>query len=190
MQIFCKALRGRKAHFYDRILFAERRHSSPICLYIRMTKISEWAMVRKYQRADPKVLRRENEVLQRTTDVAIRPEMPATRCSGLGRNLGKRIAGTNRLRMRYCPCAMFVRRRSMRKYFVSAGMIAAVGVSVAFISPKPAGAFVAHQDGLAKTATAANTVIEVKRSLSKGTPPGWHHGRKRGWTGNRPPRQR
>jgi hypothetical protein len=76
----------------------------------------------------------------------------------------------------------------MRKYFVSAGMIAAVGVSVAFISPQPAGAFVAHQDGLAKTATAANTVIEVKRLLSKGTPPGWHHGRKR-WTGNRPPGQ-
>lgn len=78
----------------------------------------------------------------------------------------------------------------MRRYFVSAGIVTAIGVSVAFVSPQPAGAFVTHQDGLAKTATAANNVIEVKRSLSKGTPPGWHHGRKRGWTGNRPPGQR
>ena len=35
--------------------------------------------------------------------------------------------------------------------------------------------------------TAANSVIEVKRSLSKGTPPGWHHGRKVGWHGRGEP---
>jgi len=73
----------------------------------------------------------------------------------------------------------------MRRYFSFIGTF----LAIAFFSPHPAGAFVAHQEGLATTATAANSVIEVKRSLSKGSPPGWHHGRKRGWTGKRPPGQ-
>jgi hypothetical protein len=78
----------------------------------------------------------------------------------------------------------------MRKYFISAGIVAAIGVSVAFISPQPAGAFVAHADGISKAATATNTVIEVKRSPLKGRPPGWSHGRKTGWHGRgKPPGQ-
>lgn len=77
----------------------------------------------------------------------------------------------------------------MRRYFsFVAGSITAV--TVAFLSPQPAGAFVANQDGLAKAATADNGVIDVKRAPSKGAPPGWHHGRKRGWEGSkRPPGQ-
>ena len=74
----------------------------------------------------------------------------------------------------------------MRKYFT----IAAIGVAVAFISPQPAGAFVANQNGVAKAATATNAITEVKRSLNKGTPPGWRQGRKVGWHGHsRPPGQ-
>jgi hypothetical protein len=78
----------------------------------------------------------------------------------------------------------------MRRYFVLAGMIAAIGFAVTFISPQPAGAFVANADGVAKAATAANTIIEVKRSPHKGRPPGWSHGRKTGWHGRgKPPGQ-
>ncbi len=69
----------------------------------------------------------------------------------------------------------------MRRYFISAGIFVAVTVAVAFVAPPPAGAFVANQDGVAKAATAANTVIDVK------TPPGWHHGRKVGWHGRGKP---
>ena len=74
----------------------------------------------------------------------------------------------------------------MPRYFIATGFVV-LGVAVAFISPQPAGAFVANQDGIAKAATSTNTVIEVKRSPSKGTPPGWHHGRKVGWHGSRRP---
>ncbi|MGO8924636.1 MAG: hypothetical protein ACLQF4_17060 [Xanthobacteraceae bacterium] len=78
----------------------------------------------------------------------------------------------------------------MRKYFIVAAILAAIGVAVAFISPQRAGAFVANQNDIAKAATAANTIIEVKRSPSKGRPPGWNHGRKVGWHGHsRPPGQ-
>ena len=83
----------------------------------------------------------------------------------------------------------------MRRYFIGAAKCVAVafvvmGVAVAFISPRPAGAFVAHQNDVAKAAAATNATIEVKRSLQKGTPPGWHHGRKVGWHGHsRPPGQ-
>jgi hypothetical protein len=74
----------------------------------------------------------------------------------------------------------------MRRYFVSAGMIAAIGVVVIFLSPQPAGAFVGNADGVSKAATATNTIIEVKHK----TPPGWHHGRKTGWHGgSKPPGQ-
>jgi hypothetical protein len=78
----------------------------------------------------------------------------------------------------------------MRKYFIAAAIFAALGIAVAFISPQPADAFVANQNGVAKAATATNPIIEVKRSPLKGTPPGWHHGRKVGWHGHsRPPGQ-
>ena len=78
----------------------------------------------------------------------------------------------------------------MRKYFISAGIVAAIGVSVAFISPQPAGAFVANVDGVSKASTATNTVIEVKRSPHKARPPGWSQGRKTGWHGRgKPPGQ-
>ena len=74
----------------------------------------------------------------------------------------------------------------MRKYFIASAIFAAMGVAVAFLSP-PAGAFVANQNGAAQAATATNTIVEVKH---KGTPPGWHHGRKVGWHGHaRPPGQ-
>ena len=63
----------------------------------------------------------------------------------------------------------------------------AVAFAVAFLSPQRAGAFVANQDGIAKTAISTNSIIEVKH---KGTPPGWHHGRKVGWHGRgKPPGQ-
>jgi hypothetical protein len=65
----------------------------------------------------------------------------------------------------------------MRKFFI----FAAISVAVAFVSPQPARAFIANADGVAKAATAANTIIEVKRSSSKARPPGWSHGRKVGW---------
>jgi hypothetical protein len=76
----------------------------------------------------------------------------------------------------------------MRRCLIFAATVISIGV--AFSSSRPAGAFVADQSGIAQAATAANTVIEVKRSLQKGSPPGWHHGRKRGWEGSkRPPGQ-
>jgi hypothetical protein len=78
----------------------------------------------------------------------------------------------------------------MRRYFVSVGIIAAIGVAVAFISPQTASAFVANADGVSKAATATNTIIEVKHSPHKGRPPGWSHGRKTGWHGRgKPPGQ-
>ena len=72
----------------------------------------------------------------------------------------------------------------MRRYFISAGIFVAVAVVVAFVSPPPAGALVANQNGVGKAATAANTIINVKH---KGTPPGWHHGHKTGWHGRGEP---
>jgi hypothetical protein len=72
----------------------------------------------------------------------------------------------------------------MRRYFICAAMFAATGVAVAFVSPQPAGALVANQNGVAKAATVATTIINVKH---KGTPPGWHHGRKVGWHGRGEP---
>jgi hypothetical protein len=78
----------------------------------------------------------------------------------------------------------------MRKFFIFAAIGVASGVAIAFVLPQPAGAFVANQDGVAKAATATNTMIEVKRSPSKGRPPGWSHGRKVGWHGRgKPPGQ-
>jgi hypothetical protein len=74
----------------------------------------------------------------------------------------------------------------MLKYFI----FTAIGVAVALVSPQPAGAFTANQDGVAKAAMATNIIVEVKRSPHKGQPPGWSHGRKVGWHGHsRPPGQ-
>ncbi len=70
----------------------------------------------------------------------------------------------------------------MRRYFISAGIFVAVGVAVTCVAPQPAGAFVANQNGVANTATVANTVIDVKTQ-----PPGWRHGRKTGWRGRHEP---
>jgi len=78
----------------------------------------------------------------------------------------------------------------MRRYFIVAAIFVAIGVAVAFLSPQPAGAFVANQNGVAKAATATNATIEVKRSPHRGRPPGWNHGRKVGWHGRgKPPGQ-
>ena len=77
----------------------------------------------------------------------------------------------------------------MLKYFIVT-VFSAMGVAIAFLSPQPASAFVVHQNGVAKVATATNAIIEVKRSPHKGRPPGWNHGRKVGWHGHsRPPGQ-
>lgn len=78
----------------------------------------------------------------------------------------------------------------MRKYFIITVIFSTIGVAIAFLSPQPADAFIANQNSVAQAATATNPTIEVKRSLHKGTPPGWHHGRKVGWHGHsRPPGQ-
>ncbi len=78
----------------------------------------------------------------------------------------------------------------MRKYFVATVIFSAIGVAIAFLSPQPAGALVANQNGVAKAATATNAIVEVNRSPQKGRPPGWNHGRKVGWHGHsRPPGQ-
>ena len=72
----------------------------------------------------------------------------------------------------------------MRRYFSFTGILIAIAVTVAFLSPQPAGAFVADPNGVAKAATATNTIIEVKH---KGRPSGWSHGRKTGWHGRGEP---
>jgi len=78
----------------------------------------------------------------------------------------------------------------MRKYFIFAAIFAVLSVAVAFVSPQPASAFMANADSVAKAAMATSTIIEVKRSTHKSTPPGWHHGGKVGWQGrSRPPGQ-
>jgi hypothetical protein len=78
----------------------------------------------------------------------------------------------------------------MRKCFIVTVIFSGMGVAIAFLSPQPAGAFVANQNGVTKATTATNAIIEVKRSPHKGRPPGWSHGRKVGWHGHsRPPGQ-
>jgi hypothetical protein len=78
----------------------------------------------------------------------------------------------------------------MRKYFIGAAILATIGVTVAFVSVQPAGAFIANADSIAKAATATNIITEVKRSPHKNRPPGWSHGRKVGWHGRtKPPGQ-
>jgi hypothetical protein len=76
----------------------------------------------------------------------------------------------------------------MRKFTVSGAIV--VAAILALSAPQPAGAFISNQNGIATAAHATTNTIEVKRSLQKGTPPGWHHGRKVGWHGRgRPPGQ-
>ena len=76
----------------------------------------------------------------------------------------------------------------MRKFTVL-GAIVMAGM-FALCAPQPAGAFISNQNGIATAAHATTNTIEVKRSLQKGTPPGWHHGKKKGWHGRgRPPGQ-
>jgi hypothetical protein len=78
----------------------------------------------------------------------------------------------------------------MRKCFIVTVIFSGMGVAIAFLSPQPAGAFVANQNGVTKATTATNAIIEVKRSPHKGWPPGWSRGRKVGWHGHsRPPGQ-
>jgi len=69
----------------------------------------------------------------------------------------------------------------MRIYFVYAAIFAVISAAT-FTSQRPAGAFVANADGIAKAATRTDT-IEVMHK----TPPGWHHGRKTGWHGRSKP---
>jgi hypothetical protein len=76
----------------------------------------------------------------------------------------------------------------MRK-FTALGVIV-IAAMFALSAPQPAGAFISNQNAIATAAQATTNTIEVKRSLQKGTPPGWHHGKKTGWHGRgRPPGQ-
>src|SRR5262249_40687089 len=68
------------------------------------------------------------------------------------------------------PAQCWRRRRSMRRYFIGAAKCVAVGfvvMGVAIALPRTAGAFVAHQNDVAKAAAATNATIEVKRSLQR-----------------------
>jgi len=77
----------------------------------------------------------------------------------------------------------------MRKFTVL-GVIVIAAV-FALSATQPAGAFISNQNGIATAAHATTHTIEGKRPLQKGTPPGWHHGKKKGWHGaSRPPGQR
>ena len=75
----------------------------------------------------------------------------------------------------------------MRRFFVPG----AIGIAaLALVAAQPAQAFLASQQPIAKAATAATPIVEVKRAPSKGRPPGWSNGRKVGWHGHsRPPGQ-
>lgn len=73
----------------------------------------------------------------------------------------------------------------MRSYSIFTAIFAVMSIALIFASPRPAGAFIAKADDVAKATTQANT-IEVNHK----TPPGWHHGRKTGWHGrSKPPGQ-
>src|SRR6266702_5660061 len=64
----------------------------------------------------------------------------------------------------------------MRKFTVLGAIV--IAAMFALCAPQPAGAFISNQNGIATAAHATINTIEVKRSLKKGTPPGWHHGKK------------
>jgi hypothetical protein len=77
----------------------------------------------------------------------------------------------------------------MRKFIVLDAIIIAAIFSLC--ASQPAGAFIGNQNSIATVAHATTNTVEVKRSPQKGTPPGWHHGKKKGWHGaSRPPGQR
>ena len=63
----------------------------------------------------------------------------------------------------------------MRKFTVLGAIV--IAAMFALCAPQPAGAFISNQNGIATAAHATTNTIEVKRSLQKGTPPGWHHGK-------------
>jgi hypothetical protein len=69
----------------------------------------------------------------------------------------------------------------MREFIVSGATIVAAIFSLC--ASQPAGAFIGNQNAIATAAHATTNTIEAKRSLKKGTPPGWHHGKKKGWHG-------
>ena len=68
----------------------------------------------------------------------------------------------------------------MRKFIVLGAII--IAAIFALSAPQPAGAFIGNQNGIATAVHATTNTLEVKRSLQKGTPPGWHHGKKRAGT--------
>jgi hypothetical protein len=68
----------------------------------------------------------------------------------------------------------------MRKFTVLGAIV--IAAMFALCAPQPAGAFISNQNGIATAAHATTNTIEVKRSLQKGTPPSWHHGKKRAGT--------
>jgi hypothetical protein len=77
----------------------------------------------------------------------------------------------------------------MRKFTVLGAI--AIAAMFALSALQPAGAFISNQNGIATAAHATTNTIDVKPSLQKGTPPGWHRGKKKGWHGaSRPPGQR
>ncbi|HTE76345.1 MAG TPA: hypothetical protein VK653_06335 [Xanthobacteraceae bacterium] len=77
----------------------------------------------------------------------------------------------------------------MRKFTALGAFV--IAAMFALSAPQPAGAFISNQTDIATVAQATTNTIEVKRSPQKGTPPGWHHGKKKGWHGaSRPPGQR
>ena len=77
----------------------------------------------------------------------------------------------------------------MRKFTVLGAI--AIAAMFALSALQPDGVFISNQNGIATAAHATTNTIDVKRSLQKGTPPGWHRGKKKGWHGaSRPPGQR
>jgi hypothetical protein len=67
----------------------------------------------------------------------------------------------------------------------------ALAAAVTLTNVTPAGAFMPLQSGLITAADAVSDVVEVKRSKLKPRPPGWSHGKKKGWgRSSVPPGQR
>ena len=61
-------------------------------------------------------------------------------------------------------------------------MLCAVAVGIfASSAAQPVSAFMPGHPEFANAVSASSNIIQVKRSLLKGHPPGWSHGRKVGW---------
>jgi hypothetical protein len=68
---------------------------------------------------------------------------------------------------------------------------ASVAAALTLTSVTPAGAFLPLQSAVGPASEAVSDVVQVKRSKLKPRPPGWSHGKKKGWHGGRvPPGQR